>query len=908
VSTEENCSQKCPSISKNVTESSESPAIVLARVHLVDLGRMQPGTHCERYTPVRTRTLIAVIVMGLLSAGHVYAKKPSAGQALPAYHVGITGLYVVPERQGAVVTVSSVEPGSPAEGKFTKGEVIVAVNGTKLALPDSRVQLGDAITAAEAADGKLTFTVKRGESTQQITLAIPVLGAYAKTWPVDCVKTRKIVEAAAARAVKRFAAGELKFPSREGAMNVLFLLSTGKAEHVEAVRAVMHKSALTSRSHTWNNGFISITLGEYYLRTGDKRVLEPLQAIVDDSYRRMTHGGWGHWDFPNPGYVRSGLVNAAGGPLFVGMVLARECGVRMSDASFKRNLKYFYRFVGFGGIPYGDQRPGGGAATNGKSGMGGVGYSLLGEQCYQMAAGQYALEQADSYDGFEGGHTGNMTNVLWRGLSAVHVPKSMQHHYRRHMDKLRWYYELCRHPSGGFRLLPTQSGEGRYSAPEWGMCAGLAFTAPWRNLRITGAPPTKYSKVRPVGVVMAKNADFVTPRHAEGLAESEFEDIATISSTMKWSARKPFYKRRKTPAEPLRKVKEDDELPSISYIVKHFRHYNPVARVQAAGAIGYHGDKAIPEILKALVSADARVRRAALEGLSGYHYFFMEKSPFTYTHAGIEKVVPRILEILADPKSDMWEIEGALWAISNAAPETIAKHLPQLTKFLTHEEWWVRSAAFVAISDAGKLAAPAMGDLFDAFGKSSHVSARNDYGKRLDRLINEDKVPMTTAVRSQAVRTLGKDLVDLTDRESSYVKRGTGHHEIGNVRLLLSFARGDLGLITDNINQELARLGNPNMAIIDRTNYQNLGWLLIGDQWGNPGLVNVIATMDAPTRAKLMPGLKALLAGGLDKMFNPKRKKGQDLASAVEKMKQTVSQMIAEHEKQHGPVKAYPVK
>ncbi len=849
--------------------------------------------------------------MGLLSADRLYAKKPAPDQPLPAYHVGITGLYIVPQRQAPEVTVSSLEPGSPAEGKFTEGDVILAVNDTKLALPDSRVQLGDAITAAEAADGKLTFDVKRGESTRQVTINIPVLGAYAKSWPVDCAKTRKIVRAAAARAVRRFAAGEMPLPSREGALNVLFLLSTGEAGDLEAVRAVVRKyldGDPKPRSHTWNNGFLSVALGEYYLRAGDKRSLQVIQAIVDDSYGRMTHGGWGHWNYPNPGYVRSGLVNAAGGPLFVGMVLARECGAEMSEVAFRKNLKYFYRFVGFGGVPYGDQRPGGGPASNGKSGMAGVGYSLLPEPCYQMAAGQYALEQADSYTSFEGGHTGNMTNVLWRGLSAVHVPKSMQHHYRRHMDKLRWYYELCRHPRGGFQLLPTKSGENRYATQEWGMCAGLAFSAPWKKLRITGAPPTKHSRVRPVGKVMAKNPDFVTPRHAEGLAESDFEDLATICGTMKWNARKPFYKRRKDPAEPLRKVNDEDTLPSITYIAKHFRHYNPVVRVQAAGAIGYHGDKALGEILRALDSTDARVRRAGLAGLSGYQYFFMQKSPFTYTHEGIEKVVPRVLAVLADPKSDMWEIEGALWAISNAAPKTIAKHLPTLRTFLAHEEWWVRSAAFVAVSDAGKLAAPTMGDLFDAFAASSHVSARNDYGKRLTRLITEDEVVMTPAVRRQAVRTLGEDLVDLTDRERSYVRRATGYHEIGNVRLLLTVGRDDLGLITDNINLELARLGNPDIVIVKRTNYQNLGWLLIGDQWGNPGLVKVIARMDPATRAKLMPGLKALLAGGLDKMFDPKRKKGREVATAVQKMKQTVAQMVAEYEKRSGPVKAYPVK
>ncbi len=859
---------------------------------------------------MQTKALTLAILAGLLWPVAVEAKKPSSDQPLPAYHVGITGAYVVPERTAPHVTVSETEPNSPAAGKLLKGDVIIAVNGVKLALPDSRVQLGDAITAAEAADGTMIFVVKRGGATRNVAITIPPIGAYAKTWPVGCNKTRKIVAAAADHAIKQIKAGQFSLPGREGSLNALFLLSTGKPEHVEAVAGMVKAyvaAGAGSRSHTWNNGFLSVALGEYYLRTGDKTALGPIKTLVDDSYGRMTHGGWGHWNYPNPGYVRSGLVNAAGGPLFVGMVLARECGVPMNEAAFRKNLRYFYRFVGFGGIPYGDQRPGGGPASNGKSGMGGVGYSLLPEKCYQMAAGQYALEQADSHHGFEGGHTGNMTNVLWRGLSAVHVPKDMEHHYRGHMDALRWYYELCRHPSGGFRLLPTKGGEGRYSAREWGMCAGLAFTAPWRTLRITGNIPGRFSKVKPVGEVMAKNPDFVTPAHAEGLVESEFEDLATITATMKWNARRPFYKRRKSPDEPLRKVNGEDTLPSIAYIVKHFRHYNPSVRVQASGAIGYHGDKAIPEIRKALGSNDARVRRAGLEGLSGYHSFFMEKATFTYTYAGIETLVPRIMEIISNPKSDMWEVEGALWAISNAEPKTISKHLPTLRKLLTHEEWWVRSAAFVAISEAGKLAAPAMGDLFDAFAAASHVSSRNDYAKRLTRLFNDVKVPMTAAVRQQAIRTLGEDLIDLSDRERSYVKRGTGHHEIGTVRLLLSFTRSDLGLITDDINQELARLGDPNLEIVSRTNYQNLGWLLVGDRWGNPGLINVIAKMPPANRAKLMPGLKALLAGGLDKMFSPKSK-GKALVPTIAKMKETVARMIAEYEKKHGPVTAQPVK
>jgi hypothetical protein len=850
-----------------------------------------------------------VLLFAVAIIGNLYAKAPRGDQPLPPYQMGITGIHVIPGKDKPEVTVGSTEPGSPAAGTFQTGDVILAVNGVKLALPDSRVQLGGAITMAEASDGKLMFIVNRGGATQQVTIDIPVLGAYSKTWPVDCAKTRKIVDTAAAHAAGRFKSGELSFAGREGSLTVLFLLSTGRPEHVAVVRDVIQPYAKTVESvgsHTWNNGFKSLALAEYYLRTGDELALKPLKLIVDDSYERMTHGGWGHWDYPNPGYVRSGLVNAAGGPLFVGMVLARECGVEMDEADFRKNLKYFYRFAGFGGVPYGDQRPGGGAATNGKSGMAGVGFSLIDEPCYQAAAHQYAIEQADSFSEFEGGHTGNMTNVLWRGLSATHVPESLQHHYRRHMDELQWYYELCRHPRGDFQMLPTLEGEKRYATQEWGMCIGLTYTAAWGNLRITGAPPTEYSVIKPVGKVMEKNVAFVTPRHAEGYKESDFEPLQTISEVLKWNARRPFYKQRKDPTEPLRKVDEEDELPPIDYIVKHFRHYNPVARTQAANAIGYYGDEALPEIAKALSSTDPRVRRAGLDALSGYQYFFMAKSPFTHTATGIDTVVPQIVKILQDPESDMWEIEGALWAISTADQAAIAKHLPMLTKFLKHDEWWVRSAAFVAISEARSLAEPVMLELIECFAGSSHVSGGNDYVKRLQRLINEDKVAMSPAVRKQVVLILGEDLIDLTDRERSYVRRGTGYYDIRNIRVLLMFEPDELANIADFVNLEMARIGNPDIELVSRTNYQNLAWLLIGDQWGNPGLIPTIKKMTPENQAKMMPGLKSLLAGGLDKMFTS-RSKGKAVTPAVDQMEEQVQKMLDEYERKHGTVKPYPV-
>lgn len=135
----------------------------------------------------------------------------------------------------------------------------------------------------------------------------------------------------------------------------------------------------------------------------------------------------------------------------------------------------------------------------------------------------YAHEQADSYSGFEGGHTGNFTNVMWRALCIPNVPVEKQHHYRRHQEKLRWYCELCRMPGGGFKMLPTFKGNPRYATEEWGVTVGLSLTGGLKTLSMTGASRTKYSVGPSTRVVLWKNSDFFKLDHAEGYDVMKFQ-------------------------------------------------------------------------------------------------------------------------------------------------------------------------------------------------------------------------------------------------------------------------------------------------------------------------------------------------------------------------------------------------
>lgn len=859
--------------------------------------------------PMMKTVILSALIGALLTGPSLAARKKD--KPWPPFQVGVTGVMAAPTMDTVVpLTVAEITPDTPAAGKLQVGDVLVAVNGVKLEAPDPRPVLGDAITAAEAGDGKLTFSVERAGKPEKITVMIPVIGAYSATWPVDCPKTKKIVAAAAARAMELIDPGKDADLNRTTAMHCMFLLSTGEDRHLAAVGKLMRAGVpgmQRVRGHTWNNSYMLIAMGEYYLRTGDKVVLPLMQNIVDDSFERDCVGGWGHWDYLNPSYTRSGLVNAAGGALFVGIVLARECGIAMTDDDFKKSLRYFYRFAGYGGVPYGDQQPSNGGSSNGKSGMLGVALSLLNDP-YAGASRLLAVEQADSYDDFEGGHTGNFTNVMWRALSAPGVPEDMHQHYRRHQDKLRWYFELCRQPDGGFRMLPAMLKEPRYANEEYGMAVALNYTAGWRKLRITGARPTRFSAIKPVADVFPKNPDFLNTRFAEGCKATDFAaELETTTRLLPWDARAPFYTERSVLAGQPVQAKPGQPLPSVEAIAKHFRHWNPLVRCQAACAIGYHGDKALPAIEHAIRSSDARVRQAGLRALSGYLTFFMMRSSFTYSAEGFEKMVPLVVQVLKNPRSDISELDAALFAMGAAPKKCIIEHHDLIASFLKHDEWWLRASAFMAVCETGAAAAPVVPDLIECFVREEHGWPRELYNRLLTRLLREDRPKLTDKVRGQVVELLGNDIVGgRFPRDHAYSMRGSFFYEHRSCEVLLALEPDNLALVADQLNQALANFGDPKLA--EGKKGSNVLAMLSGEDSDAPGLLDRFAKMTDEHRAKVMPGLKALLAGGLDVMCNNKTKETKADPALLKEVKDKAKAMVEAYEKDHPAVQPYPAK
>ncbi|MEM7393561.1 MAG: DUF6288 domain-containing protein, partial [Verrucomicrobiota bacterium] len=618
------------------------------------------------------RFFLSPIITGLvflfLSGGFLQAQTVRPDRVYPQFHVGVSGIFATIQT-GLNVRVESTWPGSPADGLFNPNDILNEVNGMSLSTNDPRETLGEQIGVAEGTDGMLTFLVDRGGTPTNITVNVPVIGAYATNWPSNCPKTTNIIQSTINYILN---ANHLNGTGLQDTFSSLFLLSTGDDSYLPQVQTQVYAIAaanVTTNGSGWTIGYWGLLLGEYYLRTGDTNVLPQLQTIVDVALQGQTVGGWGHSIAPpGPGYVQSGLVNSPGATVLIALALARECGVNVDETGFRRSLKFFYRFVGHGGVPYGDHRAERFMSANGKNGMLACALALIDAGPYRTAKEHMALMMADSYWQPESGHTGGGFNIIWRGISAVHVPTNRMHHYRRHMDRMAWYYDLSRHPSGGFEMFPFP--EQRYLGASWGVGVSLAYTAPLKTLRITGKPPGIHSVSNAVPSV-----DWGTSRDLDFLST----EVAT-----------GFGPENEAPHEIEDKLSDPDGHPA-SYFATLMRHYDPTVRQAAAAVLGFRADAAsLAEVETALQDPDVRVRRAGLDAVSGYNGFFFNDETAIPTLTVSTQMMPHIQVIIDDLNVSWWEIDGALFALARSEPPDIRTNMPTICLYSQHEEWYLR--------------------------------------------------------------------------------------------------------------------------------------------------------------------------------------------------------------------------
>ena len=383
------------------------------------------------------------------------------------------------------ILVTKVDSGSPADGVLQVGDVILGVGGKEFD-SDARIAFGRAITEAERAgsEGRLKLIRWRDGKTETVTLQLKVMGSYGPLAPMDCPKSRKILDNACAYLAKKGIGGGIP-----GYVNALGLLASGDEKYLPMVREFARKLEVEDARHmsSWNMSYMNIFLSEYYLLTGDEEVLPKIREMALYLAGGQSQvGTWGHGNVLPSGVL--GGYGAMCNPSLccaISLQLNQKCGIDdpVVERAIRKSEIFFSSFVDKGNIPYGDHSPREVHDSNGRCSLAVIFFDLLDNpESYRF----FARMTVASYGEREEGHTGNYWGFLWGPLGAMRAGPEAAAAF---IKELEWFFEFERRWDGGFTYQGGANMSGsEHTTPGWDTTGAriLMYAMARRKLHITG--------------------------------------------------------------------------------------------------------------------------------------------------------------------------------------------------------------------------------------------------------------------------------------------------------------------------------------------------------------------------------------------------------------------------------------
>lgn len=556
------------------------------------------------------------------------------------------------------IYVTKVDRGSPADGIFEAGDVILGIDGSAFE-SDARITYAKAIGEAEATDGNLDLLVWRAGKRRELTVKLQQLGAYSDTAPYDCKKSDAIFKQGCDAIAKKLAASGRRDNPIIRSLNTLALLASGNREYMPLIKKEIQWASKYSASsfQTWYYGYVNLMLCEYVQATGDKSVLPQIRKLALASANGQSSvGTWGH-KFANPktgilyGY---GAMNSPALTLTMSMAMAKEVGVRSKqlDAAMEKSATYLEFYAGKGSYPYGDHHPWMVQHDpNGKCGMGALLFDLLGKK----ESAEYFAKMTLAAHGLERdmGHTGNFFCQPWPVAAVSRLGPEATGAW---MKEASWRFDLARKWDGSFQY---QGNPGMlkkdHSYGGWD-CTGaylMNYAVGKKSLRLTGR---KKSGIKPLNhqqtaSIIAAGAGFHPSMRSADYSQHDKEDL--LRGLTSWSpvVRSWSAKALKNHAdertlywvmELLKRGKRDPKLgacealeqmgpkaaPAIPLLARALKADDPWLRVQAGEALAAIGDPALvaaPELLKIAADIDDSDPRLMTQRYIAYVLFSSRK-------------------------------------------------------------------------------------------------------------------------------------------------------------------------------------------------------------------------------------------------------------------------------------------
>lgn len=302
-------------------------------------------------------------------------------------NVGPTGIRAqITHDHPKFLTVKYVFKKSPASKLVSIGDIIVGANDTRLTVEHRfgrrkvtgwdgpMLDMSKLIEDSQGKEGKLELIIwpggiERDEKT--VTVQIDPVGRFSPTWPFDCPRSDRLLTSLCDYMVDEYKrAGSFEKRVHTHSACVLALMASGDEKYHQLVKQIMSGYSDKRYSSTnavgfpaWNHVHDGIVMGEYYLLTKDRRLLEPIESLatcIRDSVWPQT-GGLSHRPFAAiqrrmaaGGPKGYGAMAMPGGLGMLALSLFKEAGLPHAEPAYKRlHQAYLDSVSPSGAIGYG---------------------------------------------------------------------------------------------------------------------------------------------------------------------------------------------------------------------------------------------------------------------------------------------------------------------------------------------------------------------------------------------------------------------------------------------------------------------------------------------------------------------------------------------------------------------------